>query len=119
MFALHAVTLLETVHASASIDELLLAGKEGVALGANFNLQFTLDRAALESVAASATNDALTVIGMDSFLHVISPLSNHSNVCALITSTSFNRIPQDSPKNKRNTKFNKYVFQSINTTPRR
>ena len=93
MFALHAVTLLETVNTSAGIDELLLTREEGVALGANFDLQLTLNGAGLKSITASATNDRLAVLRMDSFLHVISPLSNHSNVCALITSTSFNRIP--------------------------
>ena len=67
--ALHAVTLLETVNTSASVHKLLLARKERMALGANFNLELTLDGTALEGLTASATNDALTVIGVDILLH--------------------------------------------------
>ena len=65
----HAIALLKAIHASAGIYQLLTAGKERVALGANFNLELTLDGTALEGLAASATNDALTVIGVDILLH--------------------------------------------------
>ena len=66
---LDAVALLKAIHASAGIYQLLTAGKERVALGANFNLELTLDGTALEGLTASATNDALTVIGVDILLH--------------------------------------------------
>jgi hypothetical protein len=65
----HAIALLKAIHASAGIYQLLTAGKERVALGANFNLELTLDGTALEGLTASATNDALTVIGVDILLH--------------------------------------------------
>jgi len=42
-----------------------------VALGANFNLELTLDGTALEGLTASATNDALTVIGVDILLYLL------------------------------------------------
>ena len=38
----HIETLLEAINASAAVNQLLLAGKEGVALGANFDLQLGL-----------------------------------------------------------------------------
>ena len=68
-YRLQTVALLEAIHASAGIYQLLTAGKERVALGANFNLELTLDGTALEGLTASATNDALTVIGVDILLH--------------------------------------------------
>ena len=40
-----------------------------MALGTNFDLELALDGTALEGLAASATNDALTVIGVDILLH--------------------------------------------------
>jgi hypothetical protein len=72
---LHAVALLEAVNAATGIHQFLLAGIEGVALGADFNPQVALDGAGLKGFAASATNDALAVYGMDVFLHECSFLS--------------------------------------------
>ena len=58
-------SLLELVHATACIDKLLLAGVEGVALGADFNLHLaTLGRARDDSLAAGALDDALNVLGI-------------------------------------------------------
>ena len=65
----HVETLLEAIHTSAAVHQLLLAGKEGMALGANFNLQFGLGGTGFERLAAHATDDRLTVLGMDLFLH--------------------------------------------------
>ena len=65
----HAVTLLELINTSAAVNEFLAAGVEGVALGADFNLELALYGTALEGLTASATNDALTVIGVDILLH--------------------------------------------------
>jgi hypothetical protein len=63
-------SLLELVNASACINKLLLAGEEGVALGADFNS----DLAAVRGLggygfAAGATNYALLIIGMNSGFH--------------------------------------------------
>ena len=69
----HAVALLEAINASAGIYQLLTAGVEGVALGADFNLEFALNGTALEGFTASATNDALAVSGMDILLHNFPP----------------------------------------------
>ena len=69
VFLLQAVFLVETVDTSTGVNKLLLAGVERVTLGANFNLELTLDGTALEGLTASATNDALTVIGVDILLH--------------------------------------------------
>ena len=70
----HVETLLEAVNASAGIDQLLLAGVEGVALGANFDLQFTLHGTRLKRLTAHATDDGLAIFGMDLFFHALSPL---------------------------------------------
>ena len=42
-----------------------------MALGADFDLEFALNGTALEGLAASAANDALTISGMDILLHFI------------------------------------------------
>ena len=65
----HVETLLEAIHTSAAVHQLLLAGKEGMALGANFNLQFRLGGTGFERLAAHATDDRLAILGMDLFLH--------------------------------------------------
>ena len=70
----HVETLLETVNTSAGINQLLLAGKERMALGADFNLQFGLDRPRLKRLTAYATDDGLAIFGMDLFFHAFSPL---------------------------------------------
>jgi len=70
----HVETLFEAVNASAGIDQLLLAGEEGVALGADFNFQLRLDRPRLKRLTAYATDDGLAILGMDLFFHAFSPL---------------------------------------------
>ena len=72
---LEAEALLEAIDAAAAVHQLLFAGVEGVALRANFNTHFRFGGTGLESLAANATNDALAILGMDLFLHAISPLS--------------------------------------------
>ena len=68
------VALLELVHAAAGIHQLLLAGVERVALGADFNAQLLLGGAGCERFTAYAANDRLAILGMDAFLHCFSPL---------------------------------------------
>jgi hypothetical protein len=62
-------SLLELVYTSACIDKLLLAGVEGVTLGANFNSDFAaLRRLGNDGFAACATNYGFLVLRMNAFL---------------------------------------------------
>ena len=65
---------LKLVKTSACIDKLLLTGVEGVALGANFDLQFTLHGTRLKRLTAYATDDGHAIFRMDLFFHAFSPL---------------------------------------------
>ena len=67
----HSVALLELVDASAGVYDLLLAGVEGMALGADINSKFLLGGAGLEGFTAYAANHGLAVIGMDVLLHLV------------------------------------------------
>ena len=69
MRLLDAVLLVELVNAAAGVDQLLLAGVEGVALGADSHGDVLLGGAGLDDSAASALDGGLLVIGMDSFFH--------------------------------------------------
>jgi hypothetical protein len=62
-------TLLELINASACINELLLAGIEGMALGADFNVDITNDGMSFHSSTACATNDSGLIFGMNSSFH--------------------------------------------------
>ena len=64
-----AVTLLETVYTSTRINQLLAAGVERMALGANFNLDVLLGRTSLNNCTTRASDSSLFVLGMDTFLH--------------------------------------------------
>ena len=66
---LHAVALLEAIDTAAGVNQLLLAGEERVALGADFNAQLLLGRARLEGIAADAGHGRLLILRMDAFLH--------------------------------------------------
>ena len=68
---IHTETLLETVDTTACINKLLLAGKERMALGTNFNTDVLLGRACLDNITASAGNRSLLILGMDFLLHFI------------------------------------------------
>ena len=65
----NAVLLVELINTAAGIDQLLLAGVEGVALGADFNLELALYGTALEGFTACATDDAFAVGRMDVLFH--------------------------------------------------
>ena len=65
----HAETLLELINTSAAVNEFLAAGVEGVALGADFNLELALYGTALEGFTACATDDAFAVGRMDVLFH--------------------------------------------------
>ena len=62
-------TLLEAIHTSTCINQLLLSCIEGMALGADIHLHFLLGGAGFEGFTAYAANNALAVFGMDSFFH--------------------------------------------------
>ena len=67
-----AVALVEAVDASCGIDQLLLAGKERVASGTNFDVQVTfLGRASLERLAARAGDGDINVFWVNSWFHLI------------------------------------------------
>ena len=66
----HIESLLEALNASAGVDQLLLACKEGMAVRADFNTQILLGGACFKSVAASAGNCCPLVLGMDSLFHL-------------------------------------------------
>ena len=70
-FLLQAESLVETVNTSTGVNQLLLAGIERVALGADFNTDLLLGGAGGEGVAASATDGGLLVLRMDAFFHVV------------------------------------------------
>ena len=68
-------SLLELIHTSAGVYKLLLAGEEGMALGADFNLHLAaLGGLGLYRFAACASDDAGLVIRMDSVFHFFLPL---------------------------------------------
>ena len=62
-----AKTLIESVNTSAGIDELLLAGKVGMALGADLDADVFLRGTSLDHIAAGASDDRLFVLRMDVF----------------------------------------------------
>ena len=62
-------TFLETINTTASIYQLLLAGIERMALGADIHLHLFLRGTGFKCFTAYAANDAFAVLGMDVFLH--------------------------------------------------
>ena len=68
---LDAESLVETINTSTSVNQLLLAGIERVALGADFNLDVLLSGTGSKHVATSAADCRLTVLGMDAFFHLV------------------------------------------------
>ena len=72
-----AVLLVEAVHTSTGVNQLLLAGVERVTLGADFDLDILLGRSRLDHRPAGATDRGLLIVGMDAFSQCCSPLSIH------------------------------------------
>ena len=70
-FLLQAETLVEAVNASTGVNQLLLAGIERVALGADFHTNVLLGRTSGKDIAAGAADGGLFVLGMDTFLHFV------------------------------------------------
>ena len=70
-FLLNAEALVEAINTSTGVNQLLLAGIERVALGADLNSDLLLGGAGGKSVTAGATNCGLFVLGMDAFSHLV------------------------------------------------
>ena len=64
-------SLVETVDTSTGINQLLLAGIERVALGADFDSDLLLGGASGKYVATSAADCGLLVVRMDAFSHFV------------------------------------------------
>ena len=71
LLLLQAKTLVETINTSTGVNQLLLAGIERVALGADLNADVLLGGAGRKDVATGTANRGLFVLGMDTFLHVV------------------------------------------------
>ena len=63
------ISLLEAVYASAGINQLLLAGKERMALGTNFNPDLALGGTGLKGITTGTLYNSLFIIGMNAFSH--------------------------------------------------
>ena len=61
--------LLESVNTSACINQLLLARKERMTFGTNFNTNVLLSGTCVNDIAASACNGCILVCGMHLLLH--------------------------------------------------
>lgn len=67
-------TLVESFNTSARINQLLLARKERMTLGTNFNTDILFGGTCLNDIAASTCNGCILVCGMQILLHSLSPL---------------------------------------------
>src|SRR5688572_19524391 len=63
------VLLAETIHAALGVDQALFAREEGVAGGANVDVQLFLRRASLKSVPARASDRDDVQFGVNALLH--------------------------------------------------
>jgi hypothetical protein len=70
-----AVALVEAIHASRGINQLLFAGKERVTSRTNFDVQVALfGGTSVERFAASAGNSYIDVFWVNSWFHLITSL---------------------------------------------
>ena len=74
------VFLFETIHTSAGIDQLLLACKERMALGANVHFHLFFNRTCYEGFPASTFHNTLSVIRMYIRFHRTHPFSIKSQL---------------------------------------
>ena len=63
------IPLLELINTSAGIDELLLAGKKRVALGADVYVQIRLDGCCFECLSTGTVYNGLAILGMNLVFH--------------------------------------------------
>ena len=71
VFLLQAEALVEAINTSTGVNQLLLAGIERVALGADLNTNVLLGRTGSKDIAAGTADGGLFVLGMDTFLHFV------------------------------------------------
>ena len=71
LLLLQAKTLVEAINTSTGVNQLLLAGIERVALGADLNTNVLLGRTGSKDIAAGTADGGLFVLGMDTFLHFV------------------------------------------------
>ena len=71
LLLLQAKTLVEAINPSTGVNQLLLAGIERVALGADLNTNVLLGRTGRKDIAAGTADSGLFVLGMDIFLHFV------------------------------------------------
>src|SRR5262249_839236 len=64
-----AVLAVEALHPAGGVDQLLLAGEEGMACRADLDVDALLRGAGLDDIAAGADDAALLVARMNAFLH--------------------------------------------------
>ena len=64
-------SLVEAINTSTGVNQLLLAGIERVALGADFNSDVLLGGTSRKDVATSTTDGSLFVVRMDAFSHFV------------------------------------------------
>lgn len=69
LFLAYAILLLELVHASAGVCQLLLSGIERMTLGADFNVKVLLGGTRFPRFSACTPYDGCTVFRMDTLLH--------------------------------------------------
>lgn len=67
------IFFLELLDSSRRIDKLLLAGKEGMTGGANFDAYLTLNRAEFEFVPAGTNSRNLVILRMNIWFHDDTP----------------------------------------------
>ena len=71
VFLLQAEALVEAINTSTGVNQLLLAGIERVALGADLNTNVLLSGASRKDIATGTADRGLFVLGMDTFLHLV------------------------------------------------
>ena len=70
LLLLQVETLLEAVNTAAGINQLLLAGIEGMAVAADFHADIGLGGTGLELVTTSALDGGHLIVGMDTLFHL-------------------------------------------------
>ena len=63
------VAALKALNTSAGVNQLLLAGVEGMALAANFDVDLRLGVTGVNHVAAGTSDGAVHIVRMDTLLH--------------------------------------------------
>ena len=69
LLALLAVALLEASNAATGVKNLLLAGVEGMALAADFDVDLRLGVTGVDHIAAGTSDGAVHIVRMDALLH--------------------------------------------------